>query len=269
MGDKPQTTKQSDVDGDSTTSGASDSGGFDAVTGVEEHATTSTTTRECCSCVPTLAASYMPPRTVVPEALTDRSYQHQNPDGFIKVLALGEPGVGKSMLCIRCVDGDHFIPTDPEVDECLRKVLSVDGTPCQVDILDPGSFILGEGSECIRDGYIHAAHGFVIVYSITDSASFRKVRQTYDCIKKVKDITDSTFACVIVGNKVDLETKREVTVEQGVSLATSMNLPFFETCALTGLQVDDVFCEVARVVLQLGLLSPPPLPSIFPKCSLM
>ncbi|KAH3763732.1 Protein ras-2 [Pelomyxa schiedti] len=240
------------VETPSSKSGDGASGGCASIaTNVEDQAargsaslcsvTTTTTTGECCSYVPALAVSYRPPRTFVTESPTSQTTKRKTP--FIRLLVLGEPGVGKSALCIRCVQNSFLAPTyDATMDECWRKDITVDGIPCQLFIYDPGT--VPAGYESMNDEYIHVSEGFIILYSITDCASFSKVRSIYDRIHHIKHGTGHSFACVIVGNKVDLETEREVTVEQGVSLATSMNLPFFETCAKTGLQVGDVFSGI-------------------------
>ncbi|KAH3765420.1 ras protein let-60 [Pelomyxa schiedti] len=229
--------------------------------------------------VPTSAASYRPPRgatTTVSCACSPPSDQQTTPTTqttpFIRVLVIaGEPYVGKSALCVQYVQQRFLAEYDPSLDDVWRKYITIDDIPCCVEIHNAAP--LYEEYTLMQDRYIEATPGFVIVYSITSSISFNQVRPLYDRIAGLKAKTGSAFACVIVGNKVDLEPQRQVTVEQGVSLATSLNLPFFETCAKTRLQVDDVFEEVTRGVLHLGLdpkqLMPPTIPSSSQKCSLM
>lgn len=54
---------------------------------------------------------------------------------------------------------------------------------------------------------------------------------------------------VLVGNKADLEEKREVSFEQGRDLAKDFGIAFFETSAKTGRDVDEVFKRVGEDIL--------------------
>lgn len=53
---------------------------------------------------------------------------------------------------------------------------------------------------------------------------------------------------VVVGNKSDLHMRREVTLQQGMSLARSFgDAPFFEVSAKTGLNISNALEELIRV----------------------
>ena len=49
---------------------------------------------------------------------------------------------------------------------------------------------------------------------------------------------------ILIGTKVDLEEQREVSLEQGRALAKEMNMPFFETSAKEGTNVQRMIKKV-------------------------
>eukprot|EP01095_Lingulamoeba_sp_RSL-Kostka_P012442 TRINITY_DN494_c0_g1_i2.p1 TRINITY_DN494_c0_g1~~TRINITY_DN494_c0_g1_i2.p1 ORF type:complete len:102 (+),score=23.75 TRINITY_DN494_c0_g1_i2:630-935(+) len=49
---------------------------------------------------------------------------------------------------------------------------------------------------------------------------------------------------ILVGNKVDREDNRKVSVEEGKHLATVMQIPFYETSALDNVNIENLFTNV-------------------------
>lgn len=77
-------------------------------------------------------------------------------------------------------------------------------------------------------------HGFIIVYSITDDASFGHLKPFYDLIFDEYVNTEEEGAevkpppIVLVGNKLDLASERKVPTAQGQALAAQWGAGFFE-----------------------------------------
>ena len=88
--------------------------------------------------------------------------------------------------------------------------------------------------------------GLLLTYDITRRESFEHLNQWISQIKDVQDI--SIFPIVIVGCKFDLEDKRKVSTEEGQQLAEKYNLTFFETSALTGKGVKEVFTTLIQKI---------------------
>ena len=91
---------------------------------------------------------------------------------------------------------------------------------------------------------MRSGEGFVIMYSITDRQSFREASLAKKQIERVRRSED--IPMVLVANKIDLESKREVTTEEGQALAQEFDCPFFETSAALRHFVDDVFHTLVR-----------------------
>lgn len=99
------------------------------------------------------------------------------------------------------------------------------------------------------------ADGFIAVYSVTDKFAIRNLSKALDKLLEVRD--KQITPLVICGNKgnphefhlsltpfyflADLEHKKQITEAQGIELANHFNAGFFETSALSGLNVNEAF----------------------------
>ncbi|KAE8581636.1 hypothetical protein XENTR_v10024864 [Xenopus tropicalis] len=106
-----------------------------------------------------------------------------------------------------------------------------------------------EEFSAMREQYMRTGDGFLIVYSVTDKASFEHVDRFHQLILRVKD--RESFPMILVANKVDLIHLRKVSSEQGKEMATKHNIPYIETSAKDPPQnVDKAFHELVRVIRQ-------------------
>ena len=121
----------------------------------------------------------------------------------------------------------------------------------------------------LRDQWIRDGEGFVLVYSITSRASFNRIRKFYNQIQRVKESpnTSSPTATagylnsptssgpmsgqapvMLVGNKSDRVTDREVSTQEGSALAKDMGCDFVEASAKSCIHVEKAFYEVVRAL---------------------
>lgn len=80
------------------------------------------------------------------------------------------------------------------------------------------------------DSWISSGQCFLLVYAINDKTSFSSLQSKYERIMKLKK--NPTTSIVLVGNKCDLENKREVSKEEATKLASEWGVGFIETSAL-------------------------------------
>ena len=103
--------------------------------------------------------------------------------------------------------------------------------------------------------YYRGANGIMLVYDVTDEASFQNVGDWMDNIRT--QASKSNPAVVLVGNKVDL-TGRVVATEAGEAAAAKFGAPFFETSAKSGFMIHEMVRECAKGALDSKLFGGTP-----------
>ena len=163
-------------------------------------------------------------------------------DLSFKIIIVGDSGVGKSCLSIKASRNyfeDFYSPTVGF--EFLTFNVKVEDQNIKLQIWDTC------GQEVYRSlisSFYRSASLAIIVYSIDNEESFINIEKW---LNDVKSQSNPDVKIFIIGNKADLEDKREVTKEAGEKFFHEHKLSFFtETSAKTGFNVQNVFIEVAK-----------------------
>ncbi|XP_020925170.1 ras-related protein M-Ras isoform X1 [Sus scrofa] len=142
-----------------------------------------------------------------------------------KLVVVGDGGVGKSALTIQFFQ-KIFVPDyDPTIEDSYLKHTEIDNQWAILDVLDTAG---QEEFSAMREQYMRTGDGFLIVFSVTDKASFEHVDRFHQLILRVKD--RESFPMILVANKVDLMHLRKITREQGKEMATKHNGQNGENC---------------------------------------
>ncbi|KAI8338762.1 ras-like protein 3, partial [Chlamydoabsidia padenii] len=160
-----------------------------------------------------------------------------------KIVIVGGGGVGKSAITIQFIQS-HFVDEyDPTIEDSYRKQCIIDQETALLDVLDTAG---QEEYSAMREQYMRNGEGFILVYSITSRLSFDEISSFYQQIRRVKD--KNFFPMILVGNKCDLESDRQVSSQEGHDLAKEFGCPFLETSAKQRIHVDDSFYQVVREI---------------------
>uniref|UniRef100_A0A7S2SPR3 Uncharacterized protein n=1 Tax=Mucochytrium quahogii TaxID=96639 RepID=A0A7S2SPR3_9STRA len=168
---------------------------------------------------------------------------HPEYDYLFKLLLIGDSGVGKSCLLLRFADDTYtesYISTIG-VDFKIRTI-ELDGKTIKLQIWDTAG---QERFRTITSSYYRGAHGIIIVYDVTDEESFQNVKQWLQEIDR--------YACekvntLLVGNKSDLTTKRQVSYEAAKEFADQNDMEFIETSAKNATNVEKAFMAMAKQI---------------------
>ena len=98
--------------------------------------------------------------------------------------------------------------------------------------------------------YYRGAQGILIVYDVTDRETFDNVRTW---IVEIEKYSQAGVCKILVGNKCDMEDKRQVSREEGEELANHYQMPFLETSAKNSLNVDDAFVTMTKEIKEKNL----------------
>lgn len=160
-----------------------------------------------------------------------------------KFVILGDHEVGKTSINRRFVENKFTEDYRATIGlNVLTHTFEFFGNEIGVTLYDLGA---QNYFRRFRKGYYTGAQAAFIVFDLTNRESFNNVSNWY---KELKDFTiDEEIPMVIVGNKSDLSTERQVIYKEGVRLANELsekekiNLSYIETSALTGENVEDAF----------------------------
>ncbi|XP_062384128.1 ras-related protein Ral-B-like [Sardina pilchardus] len=161
-----------------------------------------------------------------------------------KVIMVGSGGVGKSALTLQFMYDEFVEDYEPTKADSYRKKVVLDGEDVQIDILDTAG---QEDYAAIRDNYFRSGEGFLLVFSITELESFTASSEFREQILRVKP-DGETIPLLLVGNKSDLEDRRQVAANDARAKAEQWGVQYVETSAKTRAYVDKVFFDLMREV---------------------
>ncbi|KAG5252246.1 hypothetical protein OIU76_008456 [Salix suchowensis] len=162
---------------------------------------------------------------------------------LFKIVVIGDSAVGKSNLLSRFARNEFDSNSKATIGvEFQTQVVEIDGKEIKAQIWDTAG---QERFRAVTSAYYRGAVGALIVYDITRRSSFDSVKRWLD---ELGTHCDTAIARMLVGNKSDLDNIREVSRDEGKSLAEEESLFFMETSALDSTNVEAAFEVVIREI---------------------
>ena len=171
--------------------------------------------------------------------------EDENYDLIFKIVLIGDSGVGKTNILSRYINNEFSLATQSTVGvEFGSKIIKKNGKVIKLQIWDTAG---QERYKSITSAYYKGSRGAFVVYDITR-------KSTYDNIDKwigeLKTNGSEDVLIMLVGNKSDLEEKREVITEEVEKKAQEQKLAFCETSALNGKNVEYAFENLINEILK-------------------
>ena len=165
-------------------------------------------------------------------------------DHLFKVLMVGDSGVGKSCMLLRFVDQQYNETYISTIGVDFRiKTVDIAGKKVKLQTWDTAG---QERFRTITSCYYRGAHGIMIVYDSTSQHSFANVKQWLHEIS----YAGGDIKKVLVGNKCDQITRKEVNYTTGKQLADDLGMNFTETSAKSGSNINELFLNFANHLLK-------------------
>lgn len=161
-----------------------------------------------------------------------------------KVVIVGKSSVGKSSIMLKFTD-DRFTEnylTTIGVDFKFRS-FKLKEEPFKLQIWDTAG---QEKYQTITKTFYKGADAVIVVFDITNRNSFEEMANVW--LTEVKSNCYGDVEVAIVGNKSDIENKREVSFQEANELAMSNNCTYYETSAKNGGNIEKVFFELTEVI---------------------
>lgn len=95
----------------------------------------------------------------------------------------------------------------------------------------------------ITTAYYRGAMGILLVYDITSEKSFDSIR---NWIRNIEEHASADVERMLIGNKCDMNDKRQVSKERGEKLAIEYGMKFMETSAKLNENIENAFFTLAR-----------------------
>ena len=154
----------------------------------------------------------------------------------LKLIVVGNQGTGKSCILNRFVN-ETF-------EENYQATIGLDFQSKNVTIHDQDVRLIlydTAGQEKFRSlipMYIREAQIILLIYDITDRESFDSMPKW---IQEVLDVKNSEAVFILIGNKIDLESERKVSFEEGKKFAEENKFVFQEVSAKNGKNFETLF----------------------------
>ena len=173
----------------------------------------------------------------------------------IKLVLMGQGGVGKTAMVLRYTTGDFNEAYMPTIGDMYTKDVEVLGAPRHVEIDDTAG---QEAYADLKKEKMGTGDGYLLVYAITDDTTFGKLDRLREEILKAQGVTlppkgaspaqvaaaaaaGPRVPIFLVGTKADLAGDRAVSEKERLAKARAWGCKSFEVSAKTNVGIEELF----------------------------
>jgi len=163
---------------------------------------------------------------------------------LLKVILLGDSGVGKTSIMHQYVNKRYVTQYKATIGaDFMTKEVAVDDKLVTLQIWDTAG---QERFQSLGVAFYRGADACALVYDITDAKSFDNLESWMDeFLVHAAPRNAETFPFVIMGNKSDLSSRRQVSSKKALEWCASHGFKHFEVSAKDASNVEKAFHEIA------------------------
>eukprot|EP00012_Vannella_robusta_P010621 CAMPEP_0206197832 /NCGR_PEP_ID=MMETSP0166-20121206/9280_1 /ASSEMBLY_ACC=CAM_ASM_000260 /TAXON_ID=95228 /ORGANISM="Vannella robusta, Strain DIVA3 518/3/11/1/6" /LENGTH=210 /DNA_ID=CAMNT_0053615577 /DNA_START=45 /DNA_END=677 /DNA_ORIENTATION=- len=164
---------------------------------------------------------------------------------IFKYIIIGDMGVGKSCLLHQFTE-QKFIPDSPHTIgvEFGTRIIELGAKKIKLQIWDTAG---QERFRAVTRSYYRGAAGALLVYDVTRRSTFNHLTSW---LTDARNMTNPNTVIMLIGNKSDLSSQRDVQYEEAKKFSDENGLIFMETSAKTGENVEEAFLKTAGMIFQ-------------------
>ena len=167
----------------------------------------------------------------------------KNYNYLLKYIIIGNASVGKSNLLMRFTQNKFTENYQATIGvEFGAKNIEINKKTYRIQVWDTAG---QENFRSITRSYFKNSVCAMVTYDISNRKSFEDVNTW---IEEVQNQSPKTILIILIGNKIDLKDKREVSYEEGKDLANKNGIIFMETSAKTGENVNEIFKQSGQEI---------------------
>ncbi|XP_007443909.2 ras-related protein Rab-30 isoform X3 [Python bivittatus] len=121
----------------------------------------------------------------------------------------------------------------------MIKTVEINGEKIKLQIWDTAG---QERFRSITQSYYRSANALILTYDITCEESFRCLPEW---LREIEQYASNKVITVLVGNKIDLSDKREVSQQRAEEFSRAQDMYYLETSAKESDNVEKLFLDLA------------------------
>lgn len=179
--------------------------------------------------------------------MTQKTNQHIHDNTNYSICILGCGGVGKSAITLRYINNTFVAYHDPTIEDMYKKQVCIDGIYSSIELLDTAG---QEDYSMLYSTWIRDKHGFLFVFDITNQTTLQQLNTYYNHYISLYDTSNNEQRppILLVGNKSDLSTQRQVSIKDAETIAIQYNADYIETSAKNGTNIEQLFDNLIRQI---------------------
>ena len=170
-------------------------------------------------------------------------------DKKFKIILLGNIGVGKTSLILKALRNEFNVNCQSTLGfEYYNILTEIDKKKILLQTWDTSG---QELFKSIISTFYKRTHLAILVYSIDDIESFNTINFW---LREIKSYASSDIKLILIGNKMDLDSNREVSFEEGKNFSNENNFDLFlETSAKEGFNAQEFIFNSAKILYEYDL----------------